>query len=57
MSLIHQLDGMKERIGKTKGDALKKMRVLIETGNIAQENAGVLESLHKPGNEECIPGF
>lgn len=42
---------MKERIGKTKGDALKKMRVLIETGNIAQENAGVLESLHKPGNE------
>lgn len=42
---------MHGRIEKMDGNALEKLRVLIKGSNIAEANEGILESLHKPGNE------
>lgn len=42
---------MQDRINKTKGNALKKMQVLIGASNIAVNYTNILESLHQPSNE------
>ncbi len=42
---------MQVHVQKAKGNALKKLQVLIETGNIAAAHANILESIHRPGNE------
>lgn len=42
---------IQDRIKKIKGNPLKKLQTLIETGNIAAANTNILEGLHKPGNE------
>ncbi len=45
------LERMQERVQETEGDALKKLQVLIEAGNVASTHSNILEGLHRPGNE------
>lgn len=42
---------MQNSIQETKGNALKKLEVLIKAGNIAATHENILEGLHHPGNE------
>lgn len=42
---------MQSRMEKTKGNALKKLQVLVETGSITAKNTSLVEGLHRPGNE------
>lgn len=45
------IEQMEMRVKKTKGNALKKLKALIETGNISSLYANILKGLHCPGNE------
>ncbi len=42
---------MQTILEKSKGNALQKIRKLIEAGSVAEENSAILEQLHGPGNE------
>lgn len=44
------LNQMQTFIKKTKGNALKKIQVAIEAGNIADREKPILDQLHKKGN-------
>lgn len=41
---------MQSILDETEGDALKRMQVLITSGNVADEHEQILEQLHRPGN-------
>ncbi len=45
------LEKMQTLLKKTKGNALKKMRMLVEAGNMAEDNKEILDQLHLRGNE------
>lgn len=45
------LERMQTRVQETQGDALKKLQVLIEAGNVASAHSNILEGLNRPGNE------
>ncbi|HEY2811068.1 MAG TPA: TetR/AcrR family transcriptional regulator [Rhabdochlamydiaceae bacterium] len=36
---------------KTQGNALQKIKLLVNAGNMAQDNKKILKYLHKPGND------
>lgn len=44
-------EDMQKLVQHTKGNALKKIQALAETGSIAEDNKPILEQLHKSGNE------
>jgi len=44
------IEQMQLAISEMKGNALEKIRILIRTGNIAENNNEVLDHLHQPGN-------
>ncbi len=51
-SIVDQnLEGMQALALKAKGNALKKIQLLIESGNISSDERSLLEHLHRPGNE------
>jgi AcrR family transcriptional regulator len=37
-------------MNESSGNALEKVRTLLRAGSLADENAGILENLHSPGN-------
>lgn len=41
---------MQAFLDETKGNALDRIRVLITSGNVAEEHDQILEHLHRPGN-------
>jgi AcrR family transcriptional regulator len=41
---------MQTILDETEGNALKRMQVLITSGNVADEHEQILEQLHRPGN-------
>ena len=45
------IEEMQLLLKKTKGNALEKIRMLVETGNMAESNNEILDGLHKRGNE------
>lgn len=42
---------MQTLVKEAKGNALQKMKLLVKTGGIAEENKTLLDHLHRPGNE------
>ncbi len=49
-SVDEYIEWMQENLNKTKGNALNKMKVLITSGSVEEENDQILEHLHHPGN-------
>lgn len=45
------LEKMQTKIQEIKGNALQKLQLLIESGNIAKEQSYLVDHLHKRGNE------
>lgn len=45
------INQMEVLLAEAKGNALEKIKALVGLGNIASENAPLLEQLHQPGNE------
>lgn len=45
------IEQMEAVLAEKKGSALEKIEALVTMGNLAAENADILEQLHKPGNE------
>jgi len=45
------LEEMKTVIKKAKGNALQKIKILVEAGNIAAGQSAIVEHLHRCGNE------
>ena len=45
---IHQMQML---VKEANGNALEKMKLLVKTGSIAEENKTLLDHLHQPGND------
>ncbi|MBT4309369.1 MAG: TetR/AcrR family transcriptional regulator [Anaerolineae bacterium] len=49
-SVVEYLAGMQTTLDESSGNALDKMRLLITSGQVADEQEEILEHLHRPGN-------
>lgn len=45
------IERMENLLKHASGNALEKMKLIIESSNMAEENPDLLEQLHQPGNE------
>ena len=44
------IDDLQKNLNKSKGDALTRMRLLIDAANVSHEEKEALDQLHQPGN-------
>jgi AcrR family transcriptional regulator len=49
-TISEYIAGMQTILDKTEGNALDKLRILITSGQVADEHVEILEHLHHPGN-------
>ena len=49
-SVDKYIAGLEKVLNETEGNGLDKMRALIKSGNVEEEQGNILEQLHDPGN-------
>lgn len=49
-TVAEYIEKLKAVLDKTQGNALNRMRILIASGNVADEQSETLKQLHRPGN-------